>query len=359
VANEPGPSRKGNRLTFTVRLLGLVAAAGVLGLVLSLLQRPPAPAPFHPPSRPVLPPPFTASPTPAVHGPVSSYGFSVADDPATHRVVFFGGVDSYDQTWVWDGGRWSRLMPRTSPPGRFQAAAAYNPETRLVMLFGGRLAEGQLVNDTWAWSGSTWRELDNGAGGPPPGEGSLMVWDEATREMVLITPASGIDGGETWIWSGRHWSRQSGAPPPTPIAGEVAFDPASRAVILVSALSPPMGAGTTTWSFDGRGWHPLPATPPQATAGLALDPASRSLLLCSDPTADAFAQLWRWNGSAWALVPRSQLTVEQGIEVTDLDRAQFLMLGFEDPPTQLQPQPVHVWEWNGSSWHQRDATDTS
>jgi hypothetical protein len=347
------------RLRLTVRLLGLVAAAGVLGLGLSLLQRPPTPTPVTPPNHQLLVPTFTVGPTPAVHGPVSSYGFSVADDPAIHRVLFFGGVDSYDQTWLWDGGHWTRVAPRASPPGRFAAASAYNPETRLVMLFGGRLADGGLVNDTWAWTGSTWRELDAGVDGPPAGEASLMVWDAATREMVLITPAAGASGGETWIWTGARWSRRSGAPPPTPIAGQVAFDPASRTLLLVSGLSPPMGAGTTTWSFDGRGWRPLAAIPPQATAGLALDPASRSLLLCSDPSADAFAQLWRWNGTGWALIPRSQLTVEQGTEVTDLDRAQFLMLGFEDPPTQLQPQPVHVWEWNDSSWLQRDATDTT
>jgi len=353
MADQAQPERARSKLATTVMLVGLIAIAGVVGVVLSVQQRPlPQSRPL-PRGAPSQPPAFSASPTPSAPGPVSAFGFSVADDPAIHRVVLFGGVDSYDETWLWDGSRWSRALPRVSPPGRFQAAAAYDPDTRMVMLFGGRLAAGQIVNDTWAWSGTTWRELNNGAKGQPPGEGALMAWDNAKREMVLVASAVHATGGETWVWSGNHWSRQpNGEPPPTPIAGEMAFDPASNALLFVSALSPPLGAGVTTWQFDGRGWHPLPATPPQATAGLALDPISGSLLLCSDPTPDAFAQLWRWSGTAWTSVPQSKITAEQGIEVTDLDRHQFLMLEFAAPPAQFKPQPIHVWAWGGRSWQQ-------
>jgi hypothetical protein len=328
-------------------LVGLVAVAGILGVLISVLQRPPHQ--LH--TGPL--PTFATTPAPVARGPVSAFGFSVADDPAIHRVVLFGGVGSYDETWLWDGGRWSRALPRVSPPGRFQAATAYDPEKRLVMLFGGRSASGQVVNDTWGWSGTTWRELDNGTNGRPPGEGALMAWDDAKGEMVLITPAPDATGGETWVWSGNQWSRRAGGEsPPTPIAGEMAFDPSSDALLFVSALPPPMGAGMTTWRFDAGGWHRLPATPPQATAGLALDPTSSHLLLCSDPTADAFAQLWRWSGTGWTGVPQSKLTAQQGVEVTDVDRGQFLMLGFDAPPAQQTPQPVRVWAWNGSSWQQ-------
>jgi hypothetical protein len=350
MADELQLDRARSKVATAAMLLGLIAVAGIVGTVLSMQQRPLVHPSLLPIVAPSLPSAFSANPTPA-HGPVSAFGFSVADDPAIHRVVLFGGVDSYDQTWLWDGNGWLRAQPRTSPRGRFQAAAAYDPETRLVMLFGGRLASGQIANDTWAWSGATWRELDSGAAPQPPGEGALMAWDNAKREMVLVSTAANAAGGETWVWSGRHWSRQtSGEPPPTPIAGEMAFDPASSALLLVSGLSPPLGPGTTTWRFDGRGWLRLPATPPQATAGLALDPVSGRLLLCSDPTPDAFARLWRWSGTRWTSVLQSSLSIEQGVEVTDADRGVFLMLGFEAPPAQLMPQPIHVWAWGGHSW---------
>jgi hypothetical protein len=361
MADQVQPDRARSILATAGMLVGLAAVAGTLGLILSMQQRPPDHShrpPIYVPLLPLVLPGFSASAMPAAHGPVSAFGFSVADDPAIHRVLVFGGVDSYDETWLWDGRQWSRALPHVSPPGRFQAAAAYDPVNKSVMLFGGRLASGQVVNDTWAWSGTTWRELGSRAGSQPPGEGALMAWDNATREMVLVTPAAHATGGETWVWSGSHWSRLAGGEaPPTPIAGQIAFDPASNALLLVSALSPPLGPGTTTWRFDGRGWHALRATPPQATAGLALDPISGSLLLCSDPTPDAFAQLWRWSGSAWTGVPQSRLTVEQGVEVTDLDRREFLMLGFDEPPAQLRPQPIRVWAWDGSSWQQADSSE--
>jgi hypothetical protein len=357
MADELQPARARSKVATAVMLAGLTAVAGIVGVVLSMQQRPL----FHPllPSivAPSLSPGFSARPMPAAPGPVSAFGFSVADDPAIHRVVLFGGVDSYDETWLWDGNRWARARPRMSPPGRFQAAAAYDPDTRLVMLFGGRLASGRVVNDTWAWSGATWRELARGGGGQPSGEGALMAWDNAKREMVLVAPAADATGGETWVWSGSHWSRQAGGePPPTPIGGQMAFDSASNALLFVSALLPPLGPGMTTWRFDERGWHTLPGTPPQATAGLALDPISGSLLLCSDPTPDAFAQLWRWSGAGWTSVPQSSLTLEQGIEVADLDRHQFLVLGFDAPPAQLFPQPIRVWAWGGGAWYHPDST---
>src|SRR5437588_4973476 len=166
------PSSPPRRSAQTIALLAaVIAVPGLIGLSISFLQRPPQP--------PVSAPLPSPSPTPVAHGPVSGFGYSLVDDAAAQQVVFFGGIDSYEQTWLWDGGRWKLAAPRSHPPGRFGAAAAYDPVTTDVLLFGGRLAPGQLANDTWAWDGRTWRELDGGAEGPPPGEGELMAWDAA------------------------------------------------------------------------------------------------------------------------------------------------------------------------------------
>ena len=86
---------------------------------------------------------------------------------STHQLVAFGGVDSYDTTWLWDGRRWTLARPARQPAGRFNAAAAYDPLTGVVMLYGGRLGPGQLVQDTWAWDGGTWHQLDAGTSSLP------------------------------------------------------------------------------------------------------------------------------------------------------------------------------------------------
>ncbi len=186
----------------------LIAVTATVGAVVASVQRPPAsppqPTPFRVPTFP---------PTPVPSVPVLGFGFSAVDDPAIHRVIVFGGVDSYDTTWLWDGRRWTLARPRSSPPGRFGAAIAYDPATRMVMLFGGRLAPGQVVNDTWAWDGATWHVLDNGVNGPPPGEVAQMAWDDARAQMVLVTRTDANTGGETWSWAASHWTRESSRRP--------------------------------------------------------------------------------------------------------------------------------------------------
>jgi hypothetical protein len=168
------------------------------------------------------PPQRTPAPTPppAPTAPRTAFGYSVADDPAHHEVVLFGGVDSYDHTWLWNGRRWTLAHPPASPTGRFDAPAAYDPDSRDVMLYGGRLADGELIGDTWAWDGVTWRDLDSGANGPPAGEGGAMAWDPVLHTMVLVVPIATPSGpsGETWLWRGDAWSRLTGSNFPADIA---------------------------------------------------------------------------------------------------------------------------------------------
>ena len=130
-------------------LVPVIAVAAVVGGAISTAQRPPAPAPSPAPTR-------SAAPTPIPPGPISGIGFSVVDDPSSNQVVLFGGVDNYANTWLWSG-RWILAAPEISPPGRIDAAAAYDPLTRQVLLFGGRrapLTTGPLLHDTWAWDGA-------------------------------------------------------------------------------------------------------------------------------------------------------------------------------------------------------------
>ena len=177
---------------------------GGIGIALSLGS-------IRPPPRPRLwaPLPLTnVTPAAVTDQPRSGALFSVADDLDTHEVVLFGGVDDWDNTWVWNGDHWTQLHPAVSPPGRYGASAAYDPQTKMVMLFGGRTEAGTPVHDTWGWDGGVWQDLDSGAGGPDPGEGSDMAWDAALTEMVLTT-SSGVIGqsGQTWVWAGTHWAR--------------------------------------------------------------------------------------------------------------------------------------------------------
>lgn len=294
--------------------------------------------------------PPSASPTQVPKQPVTGFGFAAVDDLSSHQLVVFGGVDSYSTTWLWSGNRWSLAHPPVSPPGRFGAAAAFDPLRRVVMLFGGRLAPGAVLNDTWAWDGTTWRQLDAGTGGPPPGEGSVMAWDSVLTEMVLVT--SGSSGAETWLWGGDHWARQLRGDLPGPVL-DMAVDPVRQTLLAVGCCTADSGA--PTWEWDGAAWLPVGTHQPAAVIGLALDPVSDRLLVWGDPNSSGLGRdTWSWDGKDWIMQMGGRLPGFPASEVTYLDGGHVLLLGWLAQPSGLtQQQPVHVWSWSGSTWNQR------
>jgi hypothetical protein len=341
--------------------LGAIAilAAGI-GLAIEAAQHPrshlvqlPSPTP----SGTVAP-----IPTPPASGPVTGSGVSVADDPATHRVVLFGGVDSSNKTWLWDGRQWTSTTPPSSPPNRAGAAAAYDPASRVVMLFGGSgPAVGQvaqLFNDTWAWSGSTWRRLNSGGvRGPPVGDGAQMAWDDTRHQMLLVTYAETLTAAETWIWDGSSWQHQPSGNIAASAFGVMAYDPASHAVVRVSPLIGD-NSHSATFTWNGSAWRALVTDGPQLD-GIALDPMVNGLVACGSSTYSTFfavnASCWQWTGRNWfpeqesvPLTANRSATIEA--EIDDVDRGELLIVGWLVSPAQGAPQPLYIWTWDGIRW---------
>jgi hypothetical protein len=343
-ADIPTPNRRRAALGLAT-VVGLVAAGG---LAISLTQHP----------RKVVPPAPSSSPAAAFTGPVIGLGFSVAYDVATQQVVVFGGLDSGDHTWLFDGHEWTLVNPGTSPAGRSGAAAAYDPATKTVMLFGGSLGPGLSANDTWGWNGTTWQDLDAVGIRPPAGEGAQMAWDNATGEMVLVTDAETTTGAETWAWDAGNWVRAGLGDLTVSVSGDVlAYDPTTQTVLLVSPVSPDNG-DSLALSWDGLSWRLLDENGPEIQ-GLALNPQIHTLLGCALATYSASFGVqdscWEWTGARWiqlqAGVPPAdsrQLMVED--EVADPDSSQVLMFAWLTRAIPGQPQPLHVWSWGGKVW---------
>jgi hypothetical protein len=328
--------------------LGLAAVAVLVaagGLAFSLVHHPAAVAP-----------PSSTSPGPA-SGPIIGLGFSIAYDDATNQVLVFGGLNSADDTWLWDG-RWTRPNPGLSPAGRSGAAAAYDPATGTVMLFGGSLAPGKSADDTWAWDGVTWHELDSGVHGPPSGQGAQMAWDSATNQMVLVTEAEQSSGAETWTWDGSHWTRQAHGDLTVSVFGDVmAYDPTTQTVLLVSIATPDNGTSIAL-SWGGVSWQLLNRDGP-SIEGMAVNPQIHALLGCGiatyDPSLLVQNSCWEWTGFNWVPLEQSvpppdskQVIVER--EITDVGGARVLMFGWLIRAIPGQPQPLHVWSWDGKVW---------
>lgn len=280
---------------------------------------------------------------------------SLAFDSRHQEVALFGGIEPA-ATWLWANRRWASVTPSISPSDRFGAAMAWNPVLERVMLFGGREPSGTVVNDTWAWDGSTWARLDLGPATPrPPGwEFSGMAWDVAHQQMVLLTPPNvGYAGGTgvTWTWSGGGWDRRASAvAPPAEPSTAMAFDPATQTVLLVlSGLSP--GASPSTWSWDGTTWRELhPLHQPDLggfTTFLAPVPGTRQLILTRvsvDPPQGL--ETWTWDGHDWTRQHPSVMPTGIVGLVVDASGGEVIALG---RGSRTQPLDL-AWAWTGAEW---------
>ncbi len=348
---ESGLQRRAGRRS-ALALVAIVAVAGTIGIVISLGQHPP---PVPPAPTTLIPLRTTPSPVPAE--PEVGTSFAVADDLATHDVVLFGGEDNGNNTWLWDGTSWTLAHPQVSPSGRFGASAAYDPASRTVLVFGGRTEDGVAVNDTWAWNGITWNEIDFGINGPAAGESSDMAWDAAQQQMVLVIGLGGTGSGATWVWTGSHWMRPpAGKLPGSWFYSPMGSDPATGALIAVGCCSgppTPAGAVDSTWRWFGSSWQQVSTATSAPIDGstVALDPSLGRLVLCTcGYSSPSEPELARWTGSSWLAMPSAALPVRGGIEVTDADRGQLLLLGSPLSGAASGAGPVEVWMLSGSSW---------
>jgi hypothetical protein len=370
------PARFRHRNLFlAVGVAGAAALVVATPLTVHLLSQgqhtAPAPTTRHTP----VPSPRT---TPAPSAPVSSAGFAVADDPATGQVVLFGGRFDYDNTWIWNGVHWSLAHPALSPPGRAFASEAYDPLTKQVLLFGGTAVPvppttqccfvGTALNDTWAWNGSTWHEVEGGSSEAPVD--GFMGWDNAGNEMVLVSasspnpPPTLANGNSvptplsTWVWSGTQWVRQPHASGGA--LGPIAYDPVSHSLLNVGYQQDSNSLATSTYRWNGTTWTKLDGSrgsfnPPVGaglTPSIALDPATGRLVFLSPSYSDGpAAKAWMWNGEVWTSVPLSQWPGWAETLVTDSSHDRLLLLGSD----KLQNSTaVHVWTVSGSAWKQLD-----
>src|SRR6185503_9960950 len=94
-------------------------------------------------------------------------------------------------------------VPTTSVPfNRAQASMAFDEGRHVTLMFGGEYF-GAFMNDTWAWNGTKW-SLQFPKKSPSPRGGQGMVYDPIRRQIVMF---GGYDGNaylnDTWAWNGR------------------------------------------------------------------------------------------------------------------------------------------------------------
>jgi len=232
---------------------------------------------------------------------------SMAYHPPTQTIILFGGTSEeglpLGDTWIWDGQTWAQPPLTTSPQARTGASLVYDELRQAVMLFGGAVVYGrtlQSLNDTWIWDGHKWTELYP-AVSPPPRLSASMAYDAAHQTVVLFGGGDGMRLiTDTWLWNGHTWAEQQ--PQSSPSKREqaaIAYDEASQQLVLFGG-----SRKSDTWRWDGVSWAQVEAQVPTKDVvlegHLIYDSTKRVLLLYAiSGNRSGTPSLWTWNGKDW------------------------------------------------------------
>jgi N-acetylneuraminic acid mutarotase len=253
----------------------------------------------------------------------------MVSDPTSGRLIMFGGaVDTPDgrkhigDTWAYDPSTnvWTNLDPSGPPPAREAPAMAYDPATRKIVMFGGVRGGDAKFNDTWAYDPAvnTWTQLSPAGPSPPGRSGHVMVYDPPSGRMLMWGGTGREEGSfftDLWAFDATTstWTEvtPTGVLPAGRCQPAMAYDPLTRRMILFGGWvdEGPFGE---TWAYDpaANTWtelHPGGTIPsPRYGHELVCDP-SRGLLVLfggGDSSGD-WTDTWTYDPAAntWTRVP--------------------------------------------------------
>jgi hypothetical protein len=231
-------------------------------------------------------------------------GVLVLWDHGCGRLVmgFTGGcVTQVDQTWTWDGQRWSAHVPRSVPVEAGLGAMVYDSRLERVVYVSG-------AGRAWAWTGSDWL--------PVAMRGTPAVPDRSSA-ATASTFAVGYDEGRgllvfalstsTWTWDGSSWTEVPGGIDAADARGDahLVYDRERGQLLYVGSRS--------TWTWNGVGWqaHEQPAI---AAGTLGYDPVRRTVMLVQQDASacdrtSCRTTVWAWDSRSWSRLPVDRVPV--------------------------------------------------
>ncbi|MCI4347283.1 MAG: hypothetical protein L3J97_01525, partial [Thermoplasmata archaeon] len=195
--------------------------------------------------------------------------------PNGHDVVLFGGYGCLlvcNDTWAFAHNNWTPVVssasctPTTCPSARADAMMAYDASLGGVLLFGGGISFFGVTHtfgDTWMFQGGQWHNITTTSGTPPsPRFGSAMAWDSLDGYVLLFggALASGVTLGDTWIFNGtwHNISTSVGTSVPSPRAGMAIADSPSGYLLMYGGEGWNGTASVILNDFPTAGCYPLP-----------------------------------------------------------------------------------------------------
>ena len=279
-------------------------------------------------------------------------GHAMAFCPATGKTYVFGGQDnngvSLDDLWEWDGTTWSEVTSDARPSGRMNAAMAYDPFRKSLILFGGSIplppsniptsTGSEFLSDTWEWNSGArkWTQLLP-ASSPEPRDSHGMVTDSGRAKVLLfggetyaysstypIPGETPIGGGidqpySVWEWDGANttWTNRTPAPLASSPSGSVfpllSFDDGRQKMFLLFDVSGVFGDTSPGefWEWDpvSAGWllrdtGDVLSGRDSFYIGVTYDSLRRRQILARGPNGESQIESWELDTRAPTLYQR-------------------------------------------------------
>jgi len=157
----------------------------------------------------------------ALSGPTPGGRYGHAMATAAGRIVLFGNVGGPTDTWTFDGTAWTQAAassagPTGDPAGLFESRGFEGLATlgSEVILFGGEQDANHILNDTWAWDGTAWKQVAPANAPPARFHPGMTTYH---GKIVLFGGASAVPGpgwfGDTWTFDGAAWTQVAATGP--------------------------------------------------------------------------------------------------------------------------------------------------
>jgi hypothetical protein len=297
----------------------------------------------------------------------------MAYDSVRGVTYLFGGVSDSEGTaypsslWTWDGSNWSRIA-ETGPPGREDAALAFDVSRNRLVLYGGRArsADGMtFFTDTWEWDGSHWTRADT------TGAGKLVhavaTYDPQRRRVVLFggsAPRTDEMNTRLWEWDGVRWSSRQTTIGNMLGVNDIFYSHALGALVAHTFRSSPelRNSGlleSDVWTLRDTTWQRAAAGPSfSPLAPAVLHQASGTMIVFAgfEPPPQTAAAVWLGAGNTWTRATGPVPTRRKGAAmVYDSRRKRVVLTGGDDDTHILKD----VWEWDGAHWTVVNPADRS
>jgi hypothetical protein len=240
--------------------------------------------------------------------------------PVLGQVLLFGGAPAVGSpmrdTWAFDGTNWTQLAPSSQPSGRAQAGLVWDTNRGVAVLYGGANASpwgGPSIDETWEYDGMKWSRILPAH--TPSGLASFgMAYDEVRGRVVVYGGDADntfpIAERSTWEYDGFDWRKVTTSNSPGPLERPaMCHDIARGRTVLFGGINPQTGGSDAIWVYDGLNWTQLAVAgskPAARTGAKMVYDSYRGICVLhggADFTTGApYNDTWEFDGTAWSQI---------------------------------------------------------